>query len=422
MLPLAQSPHPPISFGRLIGTGMVGKLVVDIGAQIFNPFLPVIASGLGISVVTLGQLVGLRSAMGLFAPVSGALADRRGYRLVLRFALLTNAVGFILIGASTALWMTVLGMILAGLGMTAFVPNLQAFVSAQLPYRLLARGLGMIEYSWALTGIVGLSVVGLLMQATSWRAPFFVLAAGMVVMSFVFAAMPAARRDGGKPAADARIPQRTLRLENAVSFFRLGANARSAYATMLAGALSYFAAMQLMISHGAWLVDQYGLSPALLGLVAFVFGWFDLAASVSVSLFTDRIGKRRSVLIGIVGSLLGYLLLPFLNVTVVLVTLAIAVTRMFFEFNIVSHFPLLSDQVPPQRGKVMTLSAALSLLGATLAGFTGPWLLVNVGVPALAWSSAIAVTVALVVVVGFVREPDERSIDLRQVRETQAVD
>ena len=139
---LEQSPHPPITFRRLIGTGMVGKLVVDIGAQIFNPFLPVIASGLGISVVTMGRLVGLRSAMGLFAPVSGAFADRRSYRLVLRLALLTNAAGFVLIGASLAPWMTVLGMVLAGLGMSSFVPNLQAYVSAQLPYRLLGRGWG----------------------------------------------------------------------------------------------------------------------------------------------------------------------------------------------------------------------------------------------------------------------------------------
>ena len=64
--------------------------------------------------------------------------------------------------------------------------------------------------------------------------------------------------------------------------------------------------MQLMIAHGAWLQEQYGLTPALLGCVAFVFGWFDLAASVSVSLFTDRIGKRRSVMLGIIGSLIGY--------------------------------------------------------------------------------------------------------------------
>ena len=63
---------------------------------------------------------------------------------------------------------------------------------------------------------------------------------------------------------------------------------------------------------------------------------------------------------------------------------------MFFEFNIVSHFPLLSEQAPAQRGKVMTLGSAFSLIGGTVAGFTGPWLLVNVGVAGLAWVSATA--------------------------------
>jgi predicted MFS family arabinose efflux permease len=139
-------------------------------------------------------------------------------------------------------------------------------------------------------------------------------------------------------------------------------------------------------------------------LVAFVFGWFDLAASVSVSLFTDRIGKRRSVLLGIVGSLIGYLLIPFFNVGVYLAVLAIAVARMFFEFSIVSYFPLLSEQAPAQRGKVMTLGAAFNLLGGTVAGFSGPWLLVNLGVTGLSWLSAAVVALALVVVAVLVRE------------------
>ena len=58
---------------------------------------------------------------------------------------------------------------------------------------------------------------------------------------------------------------------------------------------------------------------------------------------------------------------------------AIAVTRMFFEFSIVSYFPLLSEQAPAQRGKVMTFGSAFALIGGTVAGFTGPWLLVNRG-------------------------------------------
>jgi predicted MFS family arabinose efflux permease len=363
----------PITFRRLIGTGISAKLLIDIGQQIFNPFLPVIAAGLGVDVVTLGRLVGLRSLMGIFAPVSGELADRWGYRLIIRISLWLNAAGFLLVGFSQSLGMTAAGMILAGLAVGGFVPTLQAYVSGHLDYSIRARGLGMIEYSWALTGIVGLSVVGVLIEWTDWRTPFLLLAGGMVIMSFVFGAMPATHTPAA-PAAKHDSPRRSSFL----AFFYLGENMRSAYGTIVAGALSYFAAMQVMIAHGAWLEQQYGLGPAQLGLVAFVFGWFDLAASVSVSLFTDRIGKRRSVLLGIIGSLAGYILMPFFNTGVIAATAAIAVARMFFEFNIVSHFPLLSEQAPAQRGKAMTLGAAVSLVSATVAGFSGPWLLINV--------------------------------------------
>jgi len=162
--------------------------------------------------------------------------------------------------------------------------------------------------------------------------------------------------------------------------------------------------MQVMITHGAWLAKQYGLDAAALGLVALVLGCFDLSASVAVSVFADRIGKKRSVLIGITGSLVAYLAMPFLDTGVIQAVAAIAVARMFFEFNIVSHFPLLSEQVPSQRGQVMTLGTAATMLGATLSGFTGPWLYVNVGVTALAWTSAAAVAIGLIVVVLFVKE------------------
>lgn len=391
--------HTPITFRRLIGTGISAKLLIDIGQQIFNPFLPVIAAGLGIDVITLGRLVGLRSFMGIFAPAAGVAADRWSYRLVIRLGLLLNAGGFLLIGFSQTSWMTVAGMILAGLGTGMFVPTLQAYVSSHLDYSIRARGLGMIEYSWALTGIVGLSVVGVLIELTSWRMPFLLLAGGMIVMSFVFTTMPPGRSGHAPPS-----PAAAAARWSPLVFFRIAQNARSTYATILAGGLCYFAAMQIIIAHGAWLEQQYGLTPAQLGLVAFVFGWFDLAASVSVSLFTDRIGKRRSVLLGMGCSFLAYGVLPFFNTAVTPVVLAIAVARMFFEFSIVSYFPLLSEQAPLQRGKVMAFGAAVALVGGTVAGFTGPWLLVNLGVPGLSWLSAATVAVAFAVVLLLVRE------------------
>ena len=386
---------------------MAAKLVVDIGSQIFNPFLSLIASGLGMSVVELGRMVGLRSAMGVFAPFSGALSDRYGYRLVIRVSLLLMALGCLLMAVSKAPWMVLVAILLSGLGTSAFVPNLQAFVSSHLPYNLRARGLGMIEYSWALTGILGLSFVGLLIAASSWRLPFYLLALGMLLMSFVFGAMPGAPHVRPSIISDGTLAsQRTILywLRRMLSIFLVGENWRSTYAAILSAMLSFFAAMQVMISHGAWLAGHYGLDAAALGLVALVTGCFDLVASVGVSIFTDRIGKKRSVLIGICGSLAAYLALPFLDRGVVPAVAGLALARMCFEFNVVSYFPLLSEQVPSRRGQVMTLGTAITMLGTTLAGFTGPWLYVNSGVPALAWTSAGAIAVALVIVLVFVKE------------------
>ncbi len=381
---------------------MASKLVVDIGTQIFNPFLSLIASGLGVSVVELGRVVGLRNVMGIFSPLSGVWADRAGHRLVIRVALLVMAAGSSLIAFSSALWMVAAGIILMGLGTTTFVPNLQAFVSGHLPYNLRARGLGMIEYSWALTGIFGLSLAGVLIAATGWRTPFMVLAAGMVLMSVVFSAMPGEQHQKVAPS-ESSVDKRSL-LRRLASILLVGSNKRSTYATILAATLSFFAAMQVMITYGAWLAGRYALEASQLGFVALVLGCFDLLGSVAVSVFTDRIGKKRSVLIGLAGSLAAYLAMPFFDAGVIQAVVVIAVARMFFEFNIVSHFPLLSEQVPLQRGQVMTLSTAVTMLGATLSGFTGPWLYVNVGLHALAWTSGAAVGLALVVVVLFVRE------------------
>jgi predicted MFS family arabinose efflux permease len=219
----------------------------------------------------------------------------------------------------------------------------------------------------------------------------------MVAMNFVFATLPDHRRHQG--------PHATAQGLNALLL--PPGNRRSTYATMLAGALSYCAAMQIMLSYGAWLADQYQLGAAALGTVAFVLGWFDLIASVSVSVFTDRIGKRRSMLIGVAGSLVGYLLMPLLNLALLPAVAIIGVTRCFFEFSIVSHLPLLSEQMPAHRGKVMSLGAALSLGSSTVAAFSGPWLLVNLGVAALAWSSAALVLLSLLTILFLVRETPE---------------
>jgi predicted MFS family arabinose efflux permease len=400
------APRRDISFARLITTSISARLLVDIGAQMFNPFLPIFAAGLNTNVVVMGRLLGLRSSMGMLAPIFGALADRVGYRQVMTGALLAAALGMVVFGSSRGVAQALIGMILLGIGSAGFVPTLQAYLSARLPYAQLARGMGMLEYSWALTGIVGLSLMGLLIAATGWRTPFFLLGAGMLVMVVVLRTLPSARNIPPVPSSHpGNLPSATLS-QRIANFFHVETNAVSTYAIIFATAANFYGAIQFMILHGVWFADQYGFGARELGYVALLFGCFDLVASVSVSLFTDRFGKRRSVIVGTTGAMLGYLLIPFLNVGVIPAVLSAALARGFFEFAIVANLPLLSEQSPNQRGKIMTLSSAVTLGVSTICSFVAPALYTRIGIAGIATISALSSAIALLLLITRVRDHD----------------
>ncbi len=387
---------------KLVLIGLLTRILVDTGTQIFFPFLPMIAAGLGVTEVVAGRLVSLRSMTGLAAPLFGAWADRSGYRLVMRFGLALAAVGFTLIGLSNNIWLAMVGVLLAGVGGYSFVPNLQAYLSNMLPYHRRARGIGILEYAWALAGIVGLFLVGQLIALTSWRVPFFVLGGGLFITAVLYAYLP------GREARPApHIPSTASASRRFRAFFDLGLRNRSAYFTIGIAGLVMYAALNLFITYGTWLSREYGLQASALGTVALIMGLSDLSGSVSVSLFTDKFGKRRSVYFGSGTAAFFFAVLPLFNQSLFLAVGGLILARALFEFTVVANLTLLSEQVATQRAKVMTLAAALATLGTAVAGFTGPWLYETGGITAVGLVSAVALALASFVAFFGVREPDE---------------
>lgn len=376
---------------RLIGVGLLTRLLIDTAVQLFFPFLPVIARGLNISTVAAGQLVSLRGSMGLLSPLFGELAERIGYRRVMRIGLLLGATGYAIIAIGANLTSAIVGMVLAGLGIFSFTPTLQAYLSNQLPLKRRARGLGTLEYAWALAGIVGLSLFGLLIEATSWRAPFVVLSAGLFVAAVGYQWLPMSKQLPTSPTA---VHQGAANGR----FFDLGPTKRSAWSSILSQGMVMFAAMNLFITYGTWFADQFNYAPSDLGRLALYLGIADLCGSVIVSSIGDWLGIRRSVLGGIMLSILGYLLLPSLSTQIGTAVVGILLVRFTFEFSVVSNIALLSEQSPNKRAKVMTLAAASALTGATIAGFTGPRLYDQIGVAGIAWTSGAVAALALALV------------------------
>lgn len=381
-----------IPLKRLIGLGILVRFFVSTTAQIFNVFLTIFAAGLQITPIAMGRLVSLFSFVGLATPFFGAMSDRLGFRTVLRLALLLAGIGLLLIAANMSLAIVALGMALTGIGVATFVPVFHAYLSAYLPYERRARPIAVLEYSWALAGIIGLFVAGQLIEAFSWRTPFIVLGIATLCGAVAFGWLP----PSGHVARAASVPHVAWWVRGR-NFFNLGPGARSAWAVIAAQMVSFFAFLHILIIHGGWLEQEYGLSAAQLGTVALILGFTDWGGSILVSLIGDRIGKRRGVLLGLIGQMLGFVAMPFLNINLPLAVLSLIIPRFCFEYAIVSGIPLLSEQVPTQRGKVLSLGAAGNLVGATLAGFTGPWAYLNFGVWGLGPVSAVITGIAVLI-------------------------
>lgn len=397
------------SFPLLMTVSVLTRLLVNTANQLFNPFLTIIAAGLGIDVITLGQLLGLRSIMAVFAPLWGALADRRGYRTIMRLELLVGIGGLILVGSSVALWMTLVGMLLLGVGFYAFVPTLRAYLAEQLPYNRRARGFGILEYSWALSGIVGLFVMGQVIALAGWRAPFFVLAVGLLAAWVVFAELPPTGRTAQAASQPTTAsPQRWFSWSQLVKqlrhFFAIQENRVSTWGAILSGTVANFGMLHIAVIYGGWLATEYGLSAERLGMVALVIGCADLCGSGLASIVADRLGKRRGVLLGWAIALVVTALLPWLNWNLFWAVASLVLLRASSEFAIICHMALVSGQSTTQRGKILTLAFAVSIVGGALASFTGPPAFTAYGVWGLGPVTALSLLIAIVIMLCWVSE------------------
>lgn len=86
------------------------------------------------------------------------------------------------------------------------------------------------------------------------------------------------------------------------------------------------------------------------------------------------------MLIGTCGMALFFALMPQLNVSLPLALIALSLPRFFFEFAIVSSFPLISEQYPAERGKVMAFTFSIGVAGPVVSGITGPAMYLKWGV------------------------------------------
>ncbi len=363
------------------------RLVLNTAHRMTSPFLPVIARGLGIPLEEAGSLVAARSAAAMATPLIVTANRKRDRRRVVQIGLAMFVFGAVLTAATSVFVGALAGFALMGLAKAVFDVSGQAYLSDRTPYAKRARYLALFEVVWAGGFLVGAPAVGLIIDRWGWEAAFYVT--GALAALTVLAAQRFVEVD--QPGHGER---GKLELD------------RSSLALLIAAGLLSGAAEFISVVLGAWFEDAFAIAlGAIAGLTALI-GLFELSGSSLTALITDRLGKKRAVMTGLMVGATGYLLIAVGRETLVLGVGAAMLAFAAFEFTIVSTFPLASEAAPHARARYLAWIVVTINAGRTVAAFFGTRVFVTLGFAANALIAVALNLVAFALMALFVVERD----------------
>ena len=333
------------------------RLVLNTAFRMVYPFLPVIARGLGVPLSQAGYLISARWVAGMATPgVIATVGKGEVRRRVIVFGTAMFIVGALVTAATGVYIGALVGFAMMGLAKPTYDVASQSYISDRVPYASRARYLAVYELAWAGSLLVGAPFAGWLIARGDWETPFWVLG-GLAIVGLLLVNRFI---DPDRPHPEGATPR-----------LRLGRSALTLLAVM---GLFTMAAEVMFVVFGAWLEDSFGLSLAALGAAALFVGFAELAGEGATLTLTDRIGKRRSVLIGLIISACAFGLLATAANSLGTGLALLAIALMGFEFTIVSSFPLASEVAPHARTRYLSLTVVAMGAARAIGAAAGPFL------------------------------------------------
>jgi DHA1 family inner membrane transport protein len=361
------------------------RFVMNTAYRFVYPFLPVIARGLGVPLEQAALLVSARHIAGLATPAVTRVVGYRPRKLI-GTGLVLFIAGSAVTAATNAYIGALIGFALIGIAKPVFDVSSQAYISARVPYSERARYLSVFEFTWAGALLIGAPATGWLISRTSWSTPFLVFAAVTVLAVVLLPRFV----DGDSPLDIAPATRHAI--------------TSSGRAFLLVAGFFALASEMIIVVFGAWMENSFGLSVAALGGVAFFIGASELAGEGATFAFTDRLGKRKAVLLGLAFSTVGFgLLVPAQN-TMSLGLVVLGFAMFGFEFTIVSSIPLASELMPMSRARYLGWMVVSMSLARGIGAAVGPLLFDSFGLAGPAIAAAVADILAFVVLITRVRE------------------
>lgn len=347
------------------------RAVLNTGFRLVYPFITTIARALAVDVEMIALAVTARSALGLSGPLLGNLGDSIGRKRTMLLGLLLFTLGFSLIFVLPSYASLVMALLLGGVGKVIFDPAMQAYLGDQVAYGRRSTAIAVTEFGWSGASLLGLPLIGWLIAQQGWLSPFPTLA---LMMFFCIILLWRVLPDDAK----------TLRVRPTLrSAWYSILRHPAAIAALTIALLISMGNESVNIVYGLWLEGSFALQVIALGIASSVIGFAELSGEGLVATFTDRLGKKLAVSIGLFLTTVACIVLPLVGRSLIGGLFGLFLFYLAFEFTFVSLIPLVTELVPTARATLMAGNLAAAAGGRALGAIAGPGLF-NLGI----WANA----------------------------------
>lgn len=374
-------------FYSQLATATVARLLLNTARRFVYPFAPALSRGLNVPLPAIISIIAVFQASALLGFFIGPVTDRWGYRRMMLAGMWMTAFGLSLGAIFPHYFWVMAGLFIAGLGKTLFDPAIQAYIGRAVPYSRRGQAVGVIEASWGGATLAGVPLIGLLMARFGWQSGFWGLAVAALL---------------GGVAILCVFPPDRCEQENQheqLPFWQTWRQLASHGPAQGMLLFTFFISISndaFFVVYGVFLESRYGVSLGALGLTVVIIGIAEIIAEMLTALIGDRLGLHRAVVLGTLGTIGAYLLLPFSGEY----PLAWALGNIFlvflaFEFAMVTSISFCTEVMPAARATMMAGFYGIAAVGRVIGALSGGLIWTHFGWVPLCLFAAVAGGLAL---------------------------
>jgi predicted MFS family arabinose efflux permease len=251
-------------------------------------------------------------------------------------------------------WLVTVLLVLGGIAKFGLDTAQTGWIGHRVPFAVRSRVFGVVELSWALALLAGIPVLGWIDDSWGWAA-MFVASGGLLLTAAVgmLLVVPRDRPEPGHVAIRPRVTRQTLPM----------------YAYVV---LQPFAQMFVFAVYGDWFRTGLGMSNAALASFSVLIGFGELVGTGLTAVVTDRVGKRRAAIAGMLVAAPFAALLGVVGRTTWLGVTFIVAMALGTEFSFVSALPIIAELDVEARAAAIGLATAIiTIARATSSALSG---------------------------------------------------